>query len=407
MFDSTFGITQVGNISEGAHVCAITHNLDPANDGPAPVNRITGIMPFRIGRAHVGGYTPGVRVWRDQELRVVAIAGAREPADQQGVILGWSDPRTIPGLEGRFNASCALWAQSVVDFIGPELAAANLPTWFYAYSWGGGASCVIAKLMRIANPHQLALAVTFGSPRFCDHGATAQFSNVIAARIFVRNDPIAILPPTFEQAPFAHVAIGAQRSRMWETWKFTANGVALEGDGTMHPSIEPNLVSYPIDVEIAQFIRQSSGEGRPHSIINYDAILRTAYPETGDRATDPGVIVEEVAGHLAAAEPRGHSSTMKEIRDQIRRQILTRELSLPSNERSADRRASRRLIRILHETTGWSVFIGQDRVYSATSKRDARGVANALRALAIQHRQQPNLWTNEDLIGVLKTYESQ
>jgi len=137
MFNSTFFIDQIGNIVEGSKVASYAHLLDPANDIPPVRNVVTGVMPLRVARKHVGGTTPGVFVWRDEEVRIVAIAGAREPADQRAVISGWSNPVNIDGLDGRFNAAAAAWAQSALNFIADDLAAASVPTWFYAYSWGG------------------------------------------------------------------------------------------------------------------------------------------------------------------------------------------------------------------------------------------------------------------------------
>lgn len=405
MFNSTFGIDQVGNVAEGARVSELAH-LNGFNQPLPPVYNLGfNAMPVRLRRDHVGGSHPGVIVWRDNEFRVIAVAGSRDPADQVATIAGWSNISRSDVLPGKWNPYAMVWYQSIMNYISNELAAANKPTYFYSYSWGGAACAIVAKKMRQANPHQVSLVVSFGTPRFADFSGCENFHNIVVARLFNRQDPMPLLPPEFETAPFMHAAAGLYTSLQWAQFRHVNGGVGMSSNGALQPMIEPDLVPVPIDVNITDFIRRNVGEGRPHNITNYRIILTTAYPDNSPAATDPGVIIDEISGGHSSAEPRGKEPTQRETAHRIRSVIHSRVVVRTSAERATVNRTSRRLITVRRESSGYSVFIGQDRVYEATSKRDARGVANALRALSIQYGQQPDLWSREDLLTILKTYQ--
>lgn len=406
MFDFRYGIDQVGNVAEGATVCSYAHLKLDGEDMPPVRNTVESVMPIRLRRQHVAGGTPGVIVWRDGELRVIAIAGAREIEDQVQAIQGWSLPTTTPILPGQFNPSALTWYTSVSTFIADELAAANLPTYIYAFSWGGAAACILAKKMQMANPHQVSLCVTFGSPRFCDYAAAGQFLGVVIARIFNARDPMPLMPPPFETAPFANAAAGLATMTQWAKFRHTHNGVEMSAVGDLSAAVLPSQVPLPIDVNIYDYIRLSVGEGRAHNIVNYMTILETRYPESGDQATDPGIVISEVYQGHNLLEARGKPDPVRTIARMVRSIISSREVSSTGVPAAMARARNRRLIRIVKGATGWSVFIGQDRVYEATSKRDARGVANALRMFSVQVGQQPALFTQTDIYDILRRYQN-
>jgi len=405
MFNYQSEIHAGPNITEGARCASYAHYLADDATVPDVADRVHGLMTIRARRMHVGGGSPGCIVVRNQFFRVVAIAGAKFPADQVQPIGGWERPARIAGVDGAFNSNAVAWTQSIMSFIGPDLAAANVPTWFFGFSWGGSAACISALLVRNARGPSMAVAVTYGTPRFADQAAAGAFVDACAMRMMARADPLPLLCPRVEEAPLMHVAVGEFTSRTWSSFTHVNNGALLSPNGDLDPGIVPNEVPLPLDLNIVDFVRLNMGEGRPHAIHNYVNALSLRWPQV--TAEQMAVADQPVIGHTQAApiEPRGKPATHAEYRRMVRSTIDTRESITPHNEASVIRRRDRKLVTIGKEAGAWCVWIGNDKVYTATTKRDARGVANAVRSLSIQVGQQPDLFMRTDLVDLLKSYQ--
>jgi hypothetical protein len=401
LINSTFHIDQVQNVLAGAWACALAHYSIDANVIPPMQNGSIGEMPVRLRRPHNGGVAPGCVVWRDSELRVVAIAGAREPADQLRAIDGYGHPVTYPTIPGKYNAYCITWLDSVANFIAADVAASDVPTWFFGFSWGSGPAVMLTKLHRMATPRRRAHCITFGSPRWCDWQAADQFNGVCDARIFNRTDPLPFIIPSLSEAPFAYAAIGPFAALQWQRFRHVYGGIGITDNGVFTPMALPDMVPLPLDLNIVDFVRINLGEGRPHSIMTYLRIMEYRNSLVPLEVSDPGVTIDERAGGHSPIEPRGKETTMREITNSARSVIHNREVQIANPQAAADRRRNRKIITIQKRQGMWAVYVADERVYMATSKRDAQGVANALRSLAIQLQQQPELWCRNDIVEMI------
>jgi len=407
MFSYQSEISAGPNITEGARCASYAHYLADGAPVPDVSDRVHGPMTLRLRRMHVGGGTPGCMVWRNEFFRVVAIAGAKFPADQVQTIGGWEHKTRVQGLDGAFNQNAVAWALSVMTFIGPDLSQALVPTWIFGFSWGGSAACIVSQLIRNAYGASLSNAVTYGTPRFADQAAAGQFRDTCAMRMMAREDPLPFLCPTVDEAPFMHAGVGIFVSRVWETYDHINNGALLSPNGDLDPGLLPTGVPLPLDLNVYDFVRLNLGEGRPHAIHNYVNALSLRWPQVS--ADQMAVADQPAIGHsdLAPIEPRGKPTTTREYQRMVRSLIDTRASTLVHGAAAVVRRSDRKLISIGKQAGVWSVFIGNDRVYLATSKRDARGVANSLRALSVQVGQQPELFTRTDLVELLRSYQVQ
>lgn len=406
-FDYRRPISQVRNVKTGAQCCSFAHYLSDSDAVPPVVNFDNSVMPLVLRRRHVGGGDPGCMVWRDSNLRVVAIAGAREPIDQLQTIAGWGSPITTTLIPGRYNPNALTWTMSLNTFIASEIGAADVPTFIFGFSWGGSAACILTQLYRTLAARASTWAVTFGTPKFTDFAGCQELANVCPIRLMTTTDPLPYLCPTLEHGPFANMAIGILAARNWNQFRHIPGGTVLHGDGDFSAATYPPGVPLPIDVNIYDFVRLNMGEGRPHSINTYRTILEATYPEPTIPAEEIETVGHRMNGEPASIEPRGKERPRRDFVRSARSVLDSRESTTPPNIQAVERRRNRRLIHIAKTAGQWQVLVQNDPVYTATSKRDARAVANALRSLSIQLGQQPDLFTRSDLVDLIRTAQSE
>jgi hypothetical protein len=377
------------NVAQGALCCQHVHTLPAGAPTPEVSDYSEGPLTLVARRPHVGGGSPGVAMWENENNRVIAIAGAREPADQIQTIEGWSSPVRVQQIPGLYNANAVAWLLSVRQWLQDNNGFTNKFTWVYGYSWGGAVAPMLAYYLQSQDIVGTAQAVTFGTPRFTDELGARTLEPFLRLRLMAVSDPLPYLVPSFSEAPLMHVAAGARASYQYNQYVHVGYGAVLTADGQMNQGVLPPGVPLPIDTNMATFIRLNMGEGRPHAIWNYASTLNRVHA---------GPVREvEYRGHNLPAEPavipgietRPEPMPLREVRRVIARNVKAGTAPIRAMDRGATRRTARGRVTYRKVDGVWTVRLDGQPIYNATGKRDAKGYAVAVRGLLAQVLQQP------------------
>jgi pimeloyl-ACP methyl ester carboxylesterase len=336
-------------------------------------------------------YQSGVRpqcvAFQDDRANLVIVVGGLGSApDFQRAFLGSLDPGPMPKLAGRFNAYAVEWANQADAWV----QSLPLQSWqtvvFVGHSMGGAVAPMLARML-FDRQNALRVSVfTMGAPRFCDFSAARALSFLPIYRLMNYGDITPAVPPRFNDAPLVYPLLTPHQISSWSQLVHVNGGIAVESTGAFVPQELPLGYSSPLMTDYRTGWQAYQAQGLPsHEVSQYVERLEAQLPSSAGAMVKPAVPNPFVETPL-----RSHQiEALQENARQYLRQMGAQQTFVPPS-------AANTWIRIRRMGGRWFVFSGDVMIYTATSKRDAVGVAKATRAFARQLLQQPALFSNLD-----------
>lgn len=402
MYDPTLPLNFVQTLHAAALAADGAQQLK-FNPTIVPLPSTLGDMPH----ARYLGYQPrlcpsGIAYARGAHM-VVAFAGIQGPGDALQVYNGWMSPTTVPGFEGKVNAFAKTWfdtAYVLLDAINTPQTSDYL---FVGHSWGAAIATIGAIWLKRHRPTLRIRLVTLGAPRFADAAFLNQLNGIDFMRLHCSADPFPYLVPWFSEAPLFHSLHSPLEIRAMNSYTHMGNGMFIKR-GEQPRMMERGTEAYlPLELNISSARSLLASGVEPHWTTNYERILfflrydqnprlHNAEGQPQNERALPTPNVTPQAAEAIAAWPnmpwpannvaKGHPPAPEPV---IIPELLPKPVQSPGPR-----------IRIRQYAGIWGVFVDGHLQYKATSKRDARGVAKAMRTMGLQMWQNPTGFTDPE-----------
>lgn len=335
--------------------------------------------------SYVRGERPQCVLFRDDQHNfVLVIAGCGGFRDFQLYAEGsWNDTLSSK-IPGRFNSYAMAWANQVDNW----LANSGFPLYrsmtIVGHSLGGAVGSILGRFLQGTEIAQRVQHFSMGAPLFCDDAGARACSNVYTVRLMNFGDPTPLVPPRFADAPQVYLLMSAEQRRRWLQLVHVEGGVAFIWGSRIERSTWPVGVVTPLTISLPTVWELfSSANIVNHSVSAYSAQLTSLIGL--DRRHN--AVPVEVEPYSRGDVRHSDLLAVEHQVEQLHRQTILLGTRVPQSR-------ANRLVSIRRARGKYSVYVREVRVYSATSKRDAIGVANALRAMGKQYLQNPALFVD-------------
>jgi len=327
----------------------------------------------------------------DADNGVIVIAGLGAPRDFQFATVGSLAPISHPKIAGTFNAYAITWYNRVETWAS-SLGLTTLKTLaVVGHSMGGTIAPLLCKVLQQQARSLRVACFTAGSPRFTDRIGANALSSVYLARMMNYGDVVPAVPPTFTDAPNVYPILTGPQALAWFNAVHLGGGIQTDANGRTRPGITPLGYGSPLTYDLRTMWQAFQAASIPaHAMQSYANVLTANVPIEAPLRLH-GIPTEP------AAEPAPPPKQFREIEQAGREHIRTMSAA---QTRVPASRASR-VVKIKRINRRYFVFVNNTSFYSATSKRDARGVAQSIRHFMRQYLQNPSLFPNPEALPSL------
>jgi hypothetical protein len=336
-------------------------------------------------------------VYRRGNKWVICYGGIATVEEASRVYHGWRDPQTIPDIAGKVNGYAKRLYTQTNEFLNtlPDFGLATHVI-FAGHSFGGAMANIMATRLRRWNAGVNIKLATFGSPRYGDALFQRQYELNEWVRVHQYGDIIPFLIAWFSENPAYFLTLPGRHIAAINAYVHMGNGVRIQRNQLMQFTETPAGIGYPLAMGSADIMIVLRTYTELHRI---DSYMNTLFAMTA-----PGSLIPETpAGVFPNAqleEPlRLHNAEVAAIEAfpdapwpvnpvpggnpgvPVPPPLPGPPAPPPPGLISG--------VRIFRIGRKWFVYSDDTMVYAATSKRDARGYAKALRAYAKQVWQNP------------------
>lgn len=391
MYDPTNGFFTLDNLRSLARACVPTCDtwLDSLQSGAAELGPNWRGLTWI---AFAGGQRPQATLFGDElGNQVLAIGGLGEPSDFVRAFRGSLTPAQHPKIAGVFNSYGLLWEAAVRQWLTDFAPTPRRTFVAVGHSMGGTVAPLIARMvMQYPSPPRVG-CFTMGSPRFTNAVGARALVTVPMFRLMNHGDIVPAVPPRFYDAPAVYPLLSAKEIATWLSYVHVAGGVRFDSSSNLTVAETPSGYISPLTQDLRNFWECfSTGNLASHAVSQYADRLDTAFNMlTADR------------GHNLPAE----AAPEPVVKPAVIREVETAARDWLQYQRGQQTRVpagtTRAMVRIKKIRRQWFVYIGETSYYNATSKRDAVGVARAVRNFGRQYLQNPALFPDASLLPSL------
>jgi len=318
-------------------------------------------------------------------IGVAGITQARQANDW--LYYQYADPIVGGDAWVGYNRMAEYWSNAMWDAFQPYLLQ-NDHVLIGGHSAGGAAAQMLGRRIRNSKSGMQVTVFTYGEPKWCGHPFNFEFYRQRIIRVMNYGDIIPYVPPTFTQSPLFTLTLTPGQAYQNTQMLHLDGGVLITQDNRLIAQYDPAGIATPLEWSPQQTVEALQGSTAVnHFIATYISRLSLIV-----ELQRPQPIESEPPAE--APQDRLHFPPRREVEREIRRIQQTtpfvQTVVPPVNEKGR--------IRVLRAARQWYVTIDNTIVYVATSRRDAQGVAGAMRGLRTQIRQNPARYTQPGVL---------
>lgn len=386
MYDPSGAIFSWPNLYFLAQASVPTCDTVLGNDPPGAAD-LGATWTRLFGMVHLTGIQPQASVFSNNRGDIViVVAGIGNFTDFNEAMNGSFDLRTDSKLPGRWNAYTLVWLTNVEALLA-QLPAGNFRTMaIVGHSFGGTVASALGYIFTLQRRAERVAVFSCGAPRFCDSFARDALSTVPHYRLMNYGDLVPAVPPRPTDAPLVYPVLNPRQISAWMQLVHPDGGVAVNVDGSFIPAVLPLGYATPLVGNLGNAWQLFQSSGLPaHAMQQYADRLRVIAETQGFsrvHGVQRGGGKEEMPGAGAIAD--------------VQRQARLVINQVHANQTRVPASATAGLVKVKRVQRRWFVLVNGKHFYTATSKRDARGVAHATRRMLQQYMQNPSLFTDRD-----------
>jgi len=378
MLDFRIGWNTPNTMYEMAKCCRRATGNRYVGDGGV-LETSAGNLPKTGDSAWVQNTTPSAMMWQGNGHTVISIAGIFSNTEAANFIRLQLNPldTAVRNVENE-NVLCRTWCNALLNAWQANIDAHNIIL-IAGHSAGSGTAHMLARVLRQRKADRAIYVYTFGSPKWCNQMAANNYLAYPSVRLMNEGDIIPYLLPSVTQSPAFNAMQPFATYWIINRLVHLPYGIQCRMGSGLYPSNDPWGIGTPFELSLMQATDALAGIGQQaHWSETYERVLYDVLWRGG--VFDEVNRMPQVNGPL-----RLHFPPLREMQDdwrQLNRATLIPQTFVPDVQVKGR-------IRVFTQFKVWYVRVGDSIVYNATSKRDAKGVAHALRAFQRQLKQQP------------------
>jgi len=200
---------------------------------------------------------------------ICLVNGSETLAQATGYING-AIGGVVPFPFGATNEYLSTASGIVRALTDPLVLGNDVPIIYAGFSLGGAVLTVRATSDMIRGKSPTPKLVTFGAPRALGDATVTSLTVRQSARYMMDADPIPLLPPRIEDAPWLIAFFNAARLQRFSLFRHVAGGFSMSPAGVIVKAFIPLLASVNFTTSLANWMWSfETGQNNQHSLINY------------------------------------------------------------------------------------------------------------------------------------------